>query len=62
MSVAEIASESREFYIFAQRPIQTSVLGKIETLYRPIAPVDQNDLEFFTPTDDDTYIELDIEL
>jgi len=62
MSVAEIAYVSREFDIFAHRPIQTSVLGTVEIAYIPIAPVDQNYLEFFIPAHNDTYINLHIKL
>ena len=43
------------------RPIQTAVLGSVKTLYKPLAPVEQNDLEFLIPGDNDTYIDLDIE-
>ena len=57
-AAAEIASDSNEFDIFAHRPIQTSVIDTIETAYQPIATVDQNDLEFFIPADNDTYINL----
>jgi hypothetical protein len=62
MSAAEIASVSSEFDIFGHRPIHTSVLGTTEIAYKPIAPVDQNDLEFLIPSDNDTYIDLDIKL
>ena len=62
MSAAEIASVSSEFDIFAHKPVQTSVLGTTETAYKPIAPVDQNDLEFFISADKDIYIHLDIKL
>jgi len=61
MSTAEIASIISEFDI-AHKPIQTSVLGTIETAYKPIAPVEQNDLEFLIPGDKDSYIRLDIQL
>jgi len=37
MSAAEIASISSEFDI-AHKPVQTSVLGTIETAYKSIAP------------------------
>jgi len=37
------------------------VPGTIETAYKPIAPVEQNDLEFLIPGDDN-YIRLDIQL
>jgi len=62
MSGAEIASGSSEFDIFAHRPIQMSLLGTLESLYKPIAPVDQNDMEFLIPVDSDTYIDLEIKL
>jgi len=39
-----------------------SVLGMIGAAYKPITPVDRNDLEFFVPADNDTYIDLDIKL
>ena len=52
--VAEIASVSSEFHIFANRPVQIPVLGTLETAYKPIASVNQNDLEFFKPADNDT--------
>jgi len=62
MSAAEVASISSEFEIFADKPVQTSVLGTIETAYKPIAPVEQNELEFLIPGDKDNYIRLDIQL
>jgi hypothetical protein len=58
----EIASVRSEFDIFAHRPIQSSVLETIETSYKPIAPVDQNDLEFLVPGYSDSYIDFDIKL
>ena len=62
MPAAEVASISSEFDIFAHKPVQTSVLGTIETAYKPIAPVEQNDLQFLIPRDKDNYIRLDIQL
>ena len=59
---AEALSLSSEFDIFAQKPVQTSVQETIETTYRPIASVDQSDLEFFIPAEHDTYIDLNIKL
>jgi len=48
MSHAEVTSVSSEFDIFMHRPIQTAVLGTVETMYKPLAPGEQNDLEFDT--------------
>jgi hypothetical protein len=62
MSHAEVKSVSSEFDIFMHRPIQTAVLGTVETMYKPLAPVEQNDLEFVILGDSDTYIDLDIKL
>jgi len=61
-ATAEIASVSCEIDIFAHRLLHTSALGTIETAYKPIAPVDPNDMEFLIPADTDTYIYLDIKL
>ena len=38
------------------------MLGTIETADSPIAPLDEKDLEFFIPANNDTYIDLDIKL
>jgi len=59
---ANTVSVSSEFDIFASKPIQTSVLETAEVKYKPIASVDQSDLEFLIPRDNDTYIFLDIKL
>ena len=50
-------SVSSEFDIFA-----SSVLETTEIKYKPIASVDQSDLEFLIPGGNDTYIDLDIKL
>ena len=40
---------SSEFDIYAYKPVQTSVLETIQTDSKPIAPVEQSDLEFLIP-------------
>ena len=62
MSAAEILTVSCEFDIFAHKPIQTSILETVETVYKPIAPVEQSDLELKVPADSDNYIDLYIKL
>ena len=62
MSGTEIASVIGEFDILPDRPIQTSVLGTVDTVYKPIDPVSQNVLKFLMPSDSDTYIDLNIKL
>ena len=51
-----------EFDIFAHKPVQTAILETNVVHYTPIATVDQNDLEFLIPGDNETYIDLDIKL
>ena len=60
--MSDVTSISCEFDIFLHRPIQTAVLGIVETVYKPLAPVEQNYLEFLIPGDTDNYIDLDIKL
>jgi len=59
MSAAEIASVISEIDIFAHRHIQTSVLGKIDTAYKTIAPSIKRSGILYTCYND-TYLDLDI--
>ena len=59
---ADVMSASTGFNIFATRPVQTKTIEKIETAYKPIASLDQSDLEFLIPADLETYIDLNIHL
>jgi len=51
-----------EFDIFVRKPKQSSTVETNETIYRPIASVDQTDIEFVIPGDIDTYVDLDMKL
>ena len=51
-----------EFDIFAPKPRQIAVEGTFETIYKPIASIDQTDIEFLIPGDGETYIDLDLKL
>jgi len=62
MAAVEALSVSSEFDIFAQKPVQTSVQETIETIYGPLASVDQSDLEFLIPDEKETYMDLNIRL
>ena len=53
---------SSEFDIFAHKPIQTSVLETIHTVCKPIAPVEQSDLQFLITAYNDSYIDTDFKL
>jgi len=55
-------SLSSEFVLFAPIPIHTSVVETTEVTFKPIASVEQSDLEFLIPADNDTYVDLKIKL
>ena len=40
--------------------MQEFILETLDVVYKPIASVDQSDLEFLIPTDNETYIDPDI--
>jgi len=58
----EVEFVSSEFDIFAHKPIHSAILGTDVVHHKPIATVDQNDLEFLILSDSETYIDLDIKL
>ena len=61
--MAEVPSfVGTEFDIFNHKARQSVVLETTETIYRPIASIDQTDIEFLIPGDSYTYIDLDIKL
>jgi hypothetical protein len=62
VNFSEVTSVSSQFDIFMLWHIQTAVLATVETVYKSLAPVEQNHLEFLVPRDTDTYIDLDIKL
>jgi len=51
-----------EFDLFARKPTEDSWLDTTETIYKPIASVDQSDIEFLISGKSDTYIELNLKL
>jgi len=61
-AAAMSVSLSSEFDIFAPKPVQASVIETTEVCYKPIASVDQSDLEFLIPSNSDTFIDLNIRL
>ena len=46
--------DSSEFDIFARNPVQESVHETVDVIYKPVASVDQSDLEFLIPADNET--------
>jgi len=51
-----------EFDLFGHKPKQDSCLETTETIYKPIASVDQTNIEFLLPGDSDIYIDLSLKL
>ena len=43
-------------------PVQSSILETTDVIYKPVGSVDQSDLEFRVPTDNDAYIDPNIKL
>jgi len=61
--MAEVPSYmDTEFDIFAPKPWQVAVEWTTKTIYKPIASIDQSDLEFLIPGDSETYIDLEIKI
>jgi hypothetical protein len=57
-----IPALSSEFDIFASRPVQTSAAQSTEIIYKPIASVEQSDLEYLIAADHETYIDPNFKL
>jgi hypothetical protein len=61
MSV-DMASVSTEYDILTQKPAKEAVQETVEVTYTPIATIDQTDLEFNIPADDETYIDTNLHI
>ena len=53
---------STEFDLFDRKARQVGCLETTETIYKPIASVDQTDIEFLIPGDSETYIDPNVKL
>jgi len=62
MSQTGLAFVSSEFDIFVPKPVQLAIQDTKVVHHKPIASVDQSDLEFLAPADYDTYIDTDFKL
>ena len=51
-----------EYDIFGIKPKQIGTDETNETIYKPVASVDQTDIEFMIPGDSDTYVHLNLKL
>ena len=51
-----------ELDLFARKPKQDGSVETTETIYKPIASVDQTDIEFLIPGDSDNYIDQNLKL
>ena len=50
---------SSVFDVFASKPVQESVHETVYVVYKPIASVDQSNLEFLIPAENETYVDPD---
>jgi hypothetical protein len=62
MCQKDLAFVSTEFDIFVRKPVQHAIQETNVVVYKPIAYIDQSDLEFLIPTDYDTYVDPDIKI
>ena len=62
MSQKDLAFVSSEFGIFACKPVQHAIQERNLVVHKPIASIDQSDLEFLIPADYDTYVDHDIKI
>jgi hypothetical protein len=60
--MADMTLASREFDIFAPKPVENAINDTYEVVYKSLAPIDQSVLEFLIPADLDTYVNPDIKL
>ena len=51
-----------DFDLFSRKPKQDSCEETTKTIYKPIASVDQTDIDFVIPGDSGTYIDLNLKL
>jgi hypothetical protein len=51
-----------EYDVFADRPVQTSTVRTVEIGHKPTTAIDQRDIEFTIPGDDERYIDHSIQL
>jgi hypothetical protein len=58
----EVVFVSSEFDIFAPKPVQSAILGTDVVHFKPMATVDENDIEFLIPGISETHIDKDIKL
>jgi hypothetical protein len=61
MFQTDLAFVSSEFDIFAPKPVQHAI-QETNVVYKPIAPIDQSDLEFLIPANFDMYVDPDIKI
>jgi len=57
---AAVSFVGTEFDIIAPKPIQSAVLETTDTIYKPLASLNSDDLEFLIPAGPETYVDLDI--
>jgi hypothetical protein len=56
MPQTELGFASSEFDVFARKPVQNAIVEAKEVVYNPIASVDQTDLKFLIPENNNTML------
>jgi intein-encoded DNA endonuclease-like protein len=60
--MANVVCASSEFDVFADRPVQTSTVRTVEIVHNPNTGVDQRDIEFTLPGDEELCMDRDMQL
>jgi hypothetical protein len=60
--MANVVCESSEFDILTERPVQTSTGNTTEIGHKPPTAIDQRDLEFTVPQDEERYLDPDMQI
>jgi hypothetical protein len=60
--MANVVCVSSEFDVFADRPVQTSSVNTVEIGHKPTTAIDQRDLKFTIPADDERYLDPNMQI
>jgi hypothetical protein len=60
--MANVVCASSEFDVFAERSVQTSIVRTVEIGHKPTTAIDQRDIEFTIPGNEERYIDPDMQI
>jgi hypothetical protein len=60
--MANVVCASSEFDVFADRPVQTSTVNTVDIGHKPTTAIDQRNIEFTIPVDDERYIDPNMQI